>query len=249
VKQGHELLFNRFKVSSPSMSPTLEVGHTFSVLSFDSLMLNQIIVYHPPKFLREPDDDVLYVSRLTGTPGDILEMRKGVLFVNGEVYPFNIDLKHGYYVSTSEPLNERRLEGFEYETYGADVYRFHMTRSQLQKLKSNKAVNDIKMIYDESEEGEPGIMMVVPGKNPNNWGPVRIPKKGDQIVLTEENQAFNKILLKEHESFNDLTIGKTYTLKTDYYFVMSDNRHNALDSRYTGFVPITQIKGMVPLKE
>jgi signal peptidase I len=249
VRKGHELLFNRYRISSPSMSPTLEVGRTFSVMSFDTLTLNQIIAYHPPKLFRHENDDVLYVSRLTGTPGNILEMRQGVLFVDRSPYPFALDLKHGYTVSTSAPLNERRLEGFDFQSYGSDVYRFYMTRSQLQKLKLNKAVVDIKMLYADNDEREPGFPMAVPGDNANNWGPIRIPKKGDQIVLTEENLPFNKTLLEEHEGIRELTIGKTYTLTMDYYFVISDNRHNALDSRYSGFIPISQIDGIVPLKD
>ncbi len=114
VKKSKELAFNRYKISTPSMSPNLNVGETYAAFTSDTFQINQVVVYSPVKRLREENDKVVYLHRLVGMPGDHLEMKEAELFLNGKAYPYILNLKHSYKVLTTAPLSEAFIQKFEY---------------------------------------------------------------------------------------------------------------------------------------
>ena len=87
----------------------------------------------------------------------------------------------------------------------------------------------------------------------DNYGPIHIPKQGETIDLTARNVALYQRVITAYEGHDlrmdgdviliDESPVSEYTFEQDYYWMMGDNRHSSLDSRYWGFVPEDHVVG------
>lgn len=201
-----------------------------------------------------------YVKRTVGLPGDNLQIKNGIIYINDQVLDLGdrARIQYAYRITTDgTPVDVNFFirdlqvtDGIQQITNDTFIVNA-LTIEGAERLKQLSSIRSVIQINDQSADSR-----IFPHNKPwsgDNLGPIHIPAKGEVVQLNEETLPMYKAIITDYEH-NKLEVkngvifindqpATSYTIQQDYYYMMGDNRHNSEDSRYWGFVPADHIVG------
>lgn len=220
-----------FQVPTGSMKNTVLVG--------DHLFVNELAYgFRTPKYLPFTDIPIPHIGF------NYADVKRGDVVVFE--YPGDRDLvvpvKHNVdYIKRAVALAGDMVEIRDKQVYvnGAAVTLPPNGRYDEQPLR--KGLSD------------PRIFPKYSGWNQDQYGPIRVPKKGDVLQLDAKNiDGWRVFIEREGHHVNCAMDGSvsidgvtvtSYTVGRDYLWMLGDDRDNSEDSRFWGFCPAENVVG------
>ena len=228
--------------------PYTDIGFEVPSIKFPSFRepkRGDVIIFKFPRDVRQK-----YVKRCVAEPGDLIEVRDKLIYLNNEPYPLP---ENGKFITST--LSESFKQN--------DIFLANQgNKDQFKKLRVPKKGDIINVSPDNASlllhlilldgheitlhKGKDvySFTMVSPDELYRRKGKTEVYEPyfpdGNLLVPWSIDNIPKGNLFIDDKPISDI---KEYVVEKDYYWAMGDNRDDSLDSRFWGFVPRDYILG------
>lgn len=219
---------------------------------YSQISRGDIIVFQPPF-----ENNDVFIKRCVALPGDTIQVVQSHVYINGQkqIDPLNSRFLFAVWYNDAACFKDL-VDSLGISNYGTwyrkqtNFLELNLTNSQKKQLEKASVVDSVTVKIRNKEVDYNLTSFAEALSETENYGPIRIPAKGNKININRENfNIYAETLTKfEKTDVNILQdtlpdINASIPIHHNYYFMMGDNRYYSNDSRVWGFVPEQNIVG------
>lgn len=257
-----KFFFDVVRINNRDMETNLSFGDAVLIKKrFNTYNRGDVIYFQYP-VADVSTGKTFFFQRIMGLPGDTLEIDDKLVLVNGTLMDEVAGEKHNYFVTTNNAKIDSAYMQANNISEGGPVsdgfdYSFSLTKAQSEQLEDDPAVRNIELKIEEAGRYDEACFPACPAYkwNRDHYGKIYLPRKGNKLLLDTVNINLYSVIVENYED-NELEVRgdsilingeltRSYEVKQNYYFVLGDNRDNAVDSRVWGYLPEAYIRGKI----
>lgn len=239
-------LIGSYRITSDKMGDTLKAGDYVLVNKLKNKGnpdRNRLVLYKSP-LRKDAPNPPLFVGRCIGTPGDVIQMGDDGFRVNGRLLPNAPMMQPTFRINKDikEPL----------------LNTMDALRIPLRNIKEDSVSIILRMSLREKDLLIRNLIKVVPiemiGEHSMGYEFV-IPRKGEFIDINETslmvckeailNEAGDAAVIRDGKLYINGKENTYFFFKKNYFWILSENETDGIDSRHLGLIPQDHITGNI----